>query len=88
MNVAQIAAAVIVSPYVNAAAPTPSSRKCSATSLVGNGMNAMHARNAMVPKSRVRSTRSTTAMHAWWLTHQVPIMRNEKGGSVGGVLGP
>jgi len=47
---------------VIAAARTPSSRKCSATSLVGNGRKAMHASSAMVAKRKARSTRSITAM--------------------------
>jgi len=31
----------------------------------------------MLAKRKVRSARPITAMQAWWLTHQIPIVTNE-----------
>ena len=50
---------------------------CSAIRFVGNGTNAMHMSRQRLITMNVRSAVSICRMHAWWLTHMIPIVTNE-----------
>ena len=65
-----------VRPYANAAAFEPS-RRCSASTRVGNGLNAMIIRKTTLMKRNVRSTRPICVNTVWWLTQTMPSVRNE-----------
>ena len=46
-------------------------------SFVGKGRKAMHMSIAMLAKRKVRSAWPIAVMQTWWLTHQIPMIRNE-----------
>ena len=75
MRLKKIAVAVSVTPYANAAASPSSVRTYVASSLVGNGMNAMQSRKQTLMNRNVRSMPRSCLRTVWWLTQMIPIVR-------------